>query len=1009
MATKIQLRRDTSSSWSSVNPVLSQGEPGIESNTGMMKLGNGTSAWNCLPYLVTCGSQGVTWENLGNKNNSCGPESIALGREAGFTGQCCHGAVAIGAYAGFQNQCYGSVAIGVCAGRNGQCENSVAIGSYAASNLQSYGSTAIGCSAGYTRQGAHSVAVGHSAASGRCQFQEYVDNCGSQLVLNSTCGVFAGMRVIGCGFDTGQRVNNVINCTTVELTAPPCSTPAGNLQFLSNQGYYAVAIGAYAGEQSQGYAAIAIGLCAGVNWQGCRGIAIGVCAGAIQQLADGIAIGTCAGYCHQGSSSVAIGYSAGKTHQGNVSVAVGHLAGFSGQVDNSIAINATACQLNPANSGLYIDPVRSCVCNVADTVYYNTSTKELTYGPSSGLPTWSSIQDKNNVCGPTQIAIGQCAGNVSPGCYSVAIGAGAGVISCYGAVAIGAGAQYNSPCAEYSTAIGLCAGHIGQCYDAVAVGSCAGYRNQCSCTVAVGASAGQSYQGQCAVAVGSNAGVGYQSCRTLGSVCGVNIQVSCSDFITAGMKVTGNGITYGTTVTQVLGCNILTLSIAPNCQAIPSENLTFTGGQGARAIAVGKYAGGYVQSACAVAVGSCAGYQNQGMSAIAIGSGAGHTFQGGNAIAIGAGAGNVCQPACSIIINASGAVLNGANQGLYVNPVRGCGSATSNTVYYNTITKEVTHGPSGSGGLIIPTPVQCAVGTPTVTITCTAGDGPDHATVSISVVSYAPVISAGVVITAGACVATPVVAGTSSTGCQTVTIVVPGSSAPFTAYAYVQTPFTTVFSAPVSGTSGVCFLKGTMIALSDGTYKAIEDITYDDLLLVWDFDLGRYAEARPVWIKAVETEDKYNLLTFSDGSTLRTIGNHHIFNKEAKRFTHTMRDDTPIGTKTVNEHGCEITLVSAEEIHETCESYNVFTEYHLNMYADGILTSNRFNNTYPIENMQFVKDDRELRSVSEFTGIDQRWIDGLRLREQTVEHSAEYIRWYMQRLEHYDVHSVVYQ
>ena len=52
--------------------------------------------------------------------------------------------------------------------------------------------------------------------------------------------------------------------------------------------------------------------------------------------------------------------------------------------------------------------------------------------------------------------------------------------------------------------------------------------------------------------------------------------------------------------------------------------------------------------------------------------------------------------------------------------------------------------------------------------------------------------------------------------------------------------------------------------------------------------------------------------------------------------------------------------------------------------------------------MRFVKDARELRPMSEFTGIDPKWIDGLRLREQTSEHSAEYIRWYMQRLEYYD-------
>ena len=50
MANRIQLRRGTAAEWTSANPVLAQGEPGIESDTGKQKFGNGTSAWSALPY-----------------------------------------------------------------------------------------------------------------------------------------------------------------------------------------------------------------------------------------------------------------------------------------------------------------------------------------------------------------------------------------------------------------------------------------------------------------------------------------------------------------------------------------------------------------------------------------------------------------------------------------------------------------------------------------------------------------------------------------------------------------------------------------------------------------------------------------------------------------------------------------------------------------------------------------------------------------------------------------------
>ena len=53
MANKIQLRRDTSSNWTSSNPTLSQGELGHETNTGKLKVGDGSTAWTSLGYVDT--------------------------------------------------------------------------------------------------------------------------------------------------------------------------------------------------------------------------------------------------------------------------------------------------------------------------------------------------------------------------------------------------------------------------------------------------------------------------------------------------------------------------------------------------------------------------------------------------------------------------------------------------------------------------------------------------------------------------------------------------------------------------------------------------------------------------------------------------------------------------------------------------------------------------------------------------------------------------------------------
>lgn len=65
--TLIQLRRGTAALWTSTNPTLAAGEAGVETDTGLLKIGNGTSAWNSLAYqtalapLVTNAQTGTTY------------------------------------------------------------------------------------------------------------------------------------------------------------------------------------------------------------------------------------------------------------------------------------------------------------------------------------------------------------------------------------------------------------------------------------------------------------------------------------------------------------------------------------------------------------------------------------------------------------------------------------------------------------------------------------------------------------------------------------------------------------------------------------------------------------------------------------------------------------------------------------------------------------------------------------------------------------------------------------
>ena len=52
MPTQIQFKRGTAASMASLNLTLAAGEPGLETDTGKFKIGDGTTAWNALPYTA---------------------------------------------------------------------------------------------------------------------------------------------------------------------------------------------------------------------------------------------------------------------------------------------------------------------------------------------------------------------------------------------------------------------------------------------------------------------------------------------------------------------------------------------------------------------------------------------------------------------------------------------------------------------------------------------------------------------------------------------------------------------------------------------------------------------------------------------------------------------------------------------------------------------------------------------------------------------------------------------
>jgi hypothetical protein len=64
MASQIQIRRDSSANWNSINPILAQGEFGLDLDTNKLKCGDGITAWNSLEYFL--GAKKVQLADTGN-------------------------------------------------------------------------------------------------------------------------------------------------------------------------------------------------------------------------------------------------------------------------------------------------------------------------------------------------------------------------------------------------------------------------------------------------------------------------------------------------------------------------------------------------------------------------------------------------------------------------------------------------------------------------------------------------------------------------------------------------------------------------------------------------------------------------------------------------------------------------------------------------------------------------------------------------------------------------------
>lgn len=205
--TTIKLRRGTSSSFSTNNPTLAAGEPAFETDTGKLKIGDGTTAYNSLAYVG---------DGFGLKNNATGTDSLAI---LGTTNRNNSVVIGSGASASGPN----SVIIGTGATTSGSTGQYILIGANSSSNATN--TVTIGYD--ISNNGQNTVLIGISA---------YNSGSSSSVAIGNTAKCVSANQSVALGYKAESRALGAIQLGEGSNTSSN-TLKFRTYQLLSSSGY----------------------------------------------------------------------------------------------------------------------------------------------------------------------------------------------------------------------------------------------------------------------------------------------------------------------------------------------------------------------------------------------------------------------------------------------------------------------------------------------------------------------------------------------------------------------------------------------------------------------------------------------------------------------------------------------------------------------------------------------------------------------------------------------------
>ena len=189
-----------------------------------------------------------------------------------------------------------------------------------------------------------------------------------------------------------------------------------------------------------------------------------------------------------------------------------------------------------------------------------------------------------------------------------------------------------------------------------------------------------------------------------------------------------------------------------------------------------------------------------------------------------------------------------------------------------------------------------------------------------------------------------------------------------------------------------CVTGDTLVTLADGTKKRIDEVTSEDILMVWNFFEGKldYVPAAIIFDHGFGDNTVIKLM-FSDGTIVKVVNLHQFYDADLMTFVNIDKDTVGdyVGHEFAKKSGecmTAVTLVDYEVSYEHIEAYGIISALHYNIFVEDMLSTDFMPEDYDLfnyfefdENLRF--DEAKMKADIEEYGL------------YTYEDFAEYLTY----------------